>query len=262
MRKTAFVLLLTAAFTAQASEVRLNPMESFSGLSKSAVLQKRVRAVQKSTVFGGEPYTPSDAVYNQIADNAAWIGAHEISCYGINGSRDISAGASRESVGILNPELLFYINIASYEFKKNTGSCSAVDYLIPYKVDYDSSTETITAYFNYTAFYKKNKAYFGMVLHDANARDMEYHYAFAAEARNIRFKTDRNLSAQIVQTAGFYHLGGSCGAQGGCNNYSPYNEAYHFYLKGLPAVLTINLWAERPQSAHETTEMTYRMIFN
>lgn len=256
-----FFILMLAAFPAEARTVFLRDMQPFSGLSKNEILQKRTDAVRRSIVFGDADYTPSPAVF-QIEDGAPWIGAYEVSCNGTDRSPDIGAGASRESLGILNPELLFYVLIPSFGFKYKGGYCSPVDYLAPYSVDYDAVARTITARIDVTSFYRKNGYYSVVILADANARDLGYRYAFATQADNIVFKDGSNLSTRIIATAGFYHRGGSCGKSGGCNNYSPYERGYHFNLADAPASLTVKLWKDRPSDERQPADMTYRLLFD
>lgn len=256
-----FIVLMLAAFPTEARTVFLRDMEPFSGLSKNAVIQKRTDAVRRSIVFGNADYTPSPAVF-QIDDGVPWIGAYEIACNGVEHSPDIGAGASRESLGILNPELLFYASIPSFGFKHRGGYCSSVDYLAPYSADYDAYTQTITVRIDASAFYRKNGYYASVLLSDANARDLGYRYAFASSVSNIRFKDASNLSTRIIGTAGFYHRGRSCGKAGGCNNYSPYERGYHFNVDGVPASLTIKLWKERPSDERKPADMTYRLLFD
>ena len=167
------------SFPAAARYVPLNDMQPFSGLTREEILQKRKNAVYRSTVFGARSgYEPSASVF-QIDDGAPWIGAYQIACIGVNNSRDIGAGLSRESVGILNPELLFYINVLSYAFQSRGLPCSADDYLIPYRVDYDPLRKTITARVGYSPLYRKSGRFEGIVLEDANARDLGYNYALS-----------------------------------------------------------------------------------
>ena len=242
--------------------IGLTAMEKFSGLTKDEILKKRSAAVKASSVFGNLiDYRPSESVF-QIEDGLPWIGAHEVTCYGVRGSSDIGRGTSRESVGILNPELLFVINMPAFAFHSTTG-CSEADYLIPYRAYYDEIGNTISAYIDYSAFYRKNRAFFGIILEDANARDLGYNYVFADKVKNIRFKNSVNFSTEITQTSGFFHRGGSCGADGGCNNYSPYEGRYHFYVNNLqsPVSLHMKLWKERPADPSVEADMNYELIF-
>lgn len=241
--------------------IALAPMEKFSGLTRDEILNKRVSAVRTSSVFGNiRDYRPSGSVF-QIEDGLPWIGAHEITCYGIRGSKDIGKGESRESVGILNPELLFVINMASFAFHDRTG-CSPVDYLIPYRAYYDSGRNTISAYIDYSSFYRKNRTYTNFILEDANARDLGYNYVFADGTNNVRFKNGSGFASEITRTSGFFHRGGSCRAPGGCNNYSPYESRYDFAPVDpeKPLSFHIKLWKNRPSDPSDPADMNYELI--
>ena len=240
--------------------IHLSPMREFSGLSKTDVLNLRKSAVEHSNIFKGISYIPDERIF-QIEDGQPWISAYEITCFGVNTSEDIGKGLSRESVGILNPELLYNINIASYGFYNKTG-CSEIDYLIPYKVFYNKASNTITSYIDYTSFFRKNKRFYGIVLEDANARDLGFNYGLADTTQNIRFKKNVNLSNSITPTQGFYHKGYSCGVSSGCNNYSPYESRYHFYLTKLPASIHIKLWRDFPAKESQPEDINYEIIFN
>ena len=263
MRQCVFLFLLMcfSASGAQSTEIRLKKMQAFSGLSKKEILNRRIAAVNNSPVFGnGTPYRPADRVF-QIEDGLPWISAYEITCFGVNGSQDIGKGLSRESVGILNPELLFYVSMLSFSFYSKTG-CSEADYLIPYRAAYNEPANTLSAYINYTAFYRKNRFFSAIILQDANANDLGYGYAFADKTHNIRFKESVNLSTDVTPTQGFFHRGYSCKARQGCNNYSPYESRNHFFLTALPASIRIKLWKNRPAETTEEPDMTYELIFN
>ncbi len=265
MRKAFLGLFFSVFFFSgegYAETIPVAPMREFSGLTKAEITGMRLYAVQNSRVFGNIPdYRPSDAVF-QIEDGYPWIGAYEITCHGVRGSSDIGRGESRESVGILNPELLFVINMPSFAFHSTTG-CSPVDYLIPSRVDYNRMSRTISAFIDASGFYRKNRTLFGVILEDANARDLGYNHVFADDVQNIRFKESVNFSTEITQTSGFFHRGYSCGKSEGCNNYSPYESRYHFYIPdpGNFARLHIKLWKERPENEHAPADMNYELIF-
>ncbi|MCQ2913902.1 MAG: hypothetical protein MJ247_01750 [Alphaproteobacteria bacterium] len=236
------------------------PLENFSGLSVQEILSKRKAAVQSSKYFGELDYSPSYQVF-QIEDHLPWISAHEISCNGLSKSRDISKGPSRESVGILNPELLYYVNISTIPIRVNDAPCSSEDYFIPYDIQLDKFDKKITARINYSAFYNKNGAGSRLILSDSNARDFGYNYAYADYNPNLRFSSNYNISTGLITTRGFYHRGGSCRLPSGCNNYSPYNKAIEFYVLETPATLRIKLWKKAPISISEPADITYIMEF-
>lgn len=252
---------IASNFAGKTTEIKLRPLEEFSGMNAAEILDLRKNAVKNSLIFGGNPnYTPSSDVF-QIEDKLPWIGAHEVTCNSANNNPNIGKGTSRESLGILNPELLLYIILPSYEISKMPAECSEIDYHIPYKVIYDKDFNTITAYINYSDFYRKVGVYYGIILADANAHDLGYNYVYISESENIKYKYDSNASTNIVSTRGFYHRGGSCGLPQGCNNYSPYESGYHFYLKGTPASIHVKLWKKQPFSEHQKADINYVMKF-
>lgn len=240
-------------------DISISPMQEFSGLTKKEILKARTAAVKNSALFSSPNYTPSKDVF-QIVDKLPWISAYEISCNGAS-PENTGAGDSRESLGILNPELLFYVDILAYGFKQKNG-CSEDDYLLPYKLTYNTTEKRLTAHVNYTAFYAKNHRYSNTFIKDANARDMGYNYAYADITDNIRFKSKPNLSTKIIRTRGFYHHGYSCQIKGGCNNYSPYETGYTFYLTNIPAALNIKLWKNEPKDPSDSADITFRLIFD
>lgn len=234
-----------------------NPMMEFNDLTKQEILSYRTEAVNNSIVFGVlTDYHPSPSVF-QIEDRKPWISAHQISCYGI--TKNISQGDSRESIGILNPELLYYITQGDYVFSK-IGSCSEIDYLFPNKITYSPSQNLITAYINYQDFYTKNKVN-RIFICDANARDLGYNYAYADQKDHIQFDVHANLSNSIIQTKGFYHKGHACKLPGGCNNYSPREATYSLNISQPPAALNIKLWKDHPGDTDRPADITFRFIF-
>ena len=250
----------------------LSDLQEFSGLSADTILLKREVAVETSPLFEllGKVYSPNPKVF-QIEDKAPWISAYEISCYGMDGNYNIDKGPSRESLGILNPELLLHLEVLNYAFYNKGKECSPVDYLIPYTASYDPDKKLITARIDYSAFLQKNKSYYNASLMDANARDLGYNYVFAVEApqeadeTSSRFlwKEARNVTNTVIQTGGYYHLGKNvCQEIGGCNNYSPPQPGYEFYVKKLPAELHFKLWKNLPSSVDDAPDISYHLIFD
>lgn len=259
-----FALIMSNAKAAPIT-VDLSELEEFSGLSRSEIMQKRYEAVMSSPLYEllDEDYSHNPDVF-QIQDQAPWISAHEISCYGMSGNKNISQGASRESLGILNPELLLHLEVLNYQFDKAGKGCSEVDYLIPRLVTYDAEKKLITAHIDYSAFLKKNKSLYNVSLMDANAHDLGYNYVFATtdEKDKLIWKTPENITASIIPTQGYYHLGlNVCQEIGGCNNYSPSQPGYDFHFTQLPFELHFKLWKERPASTNTEADIYYHMIF-
>lgn len=241
-------------------EIKLNPIKELSGLSVKQILTLRKNAVKNSTLFSNLKYSPNPQVY-MIEDGLPWISAYEITCNGSRDNSNIGKGASRESVGILNPELMFYINMNSMSFKYRN-YCSTVDYLIPYKAYFNPQSKTITAHINYKDYYAKNKVYYSNILNDSNAKDLGYNYSYMDDYSNINFKFEENLSTKLVSTKSFFHRGFACGLPSGCNNVSPYVREFEFYLTDVPATAHIKLWKSKPITVEEEADLNYVMIFD
>ena len=258
--------LLPVRFSLAAPEtVFLSDLEEFSGMSKEMILLKRQVAVETSPLFAllEETYAPSSEVF-QLQDKAPWIGAYEISCHGATGNRNIAKGLSRESLGILNPELLLHLEVLSYKFADKGNGCSPVDYLLPYEVTFDHDKKLIVARINYSAFLKKNKSFYNASLMDANAHDLGYNYIFAKipESKSFFWKNADNVTTSVIRTKGYYHLGKNvCREIGGCNNYSPAQPAYDFYIRDLPAEIHFKLWKDMPSSTAAEPDLSYHLIF-
>ena len=155
---------------------------------------------------------------------------------------------------------MFYAVVPSFEFAKRGKECSKNDYIMPYKANYTPADNTIHVYIKYSPL-KEKLGYFGnIVIADANAHDLGYNYVFADKTSNIRFKVDK-FHKEIIQTRGYYHRGYSCGLQEGCNNYSPYETGYEFYLTDFPAKIDIKLWNQKPNSVTQTADLNYQMVF-
>ena len=240
--------------------INIEPLEEFSGLSVNEILKMRTEAVKSSPLFVNRTdYEPSQNVF-RIEDGLQWMSAHQLSCYGTNNNPDIGKGPSRESVGILNPELMFYNSVLGFNFSERNIACTKDDYLLPYKANYTPANNTIHVYLRYKPL-KEKLGYFGNIdISDANAHDLGYNYVFADSTSNIRFKVDK-FDKEIIKTRGYYHRGYACGLQEGCNNYSPYETGYEFYLTDLPAKLHIKLWNQEPATTMQEADLNYEMIF-
>lgn len=240
--------------------IKIKPMKELSGMQANEVLEIRRNSVKNSTLFANiKNYTPNTDVF-RLQDNLQWISAPEINCHGANNNPDIGKGISRESLDIMNPEMMFVPIIGTYS--SESSQCSEIDYLIPYKMTYNPDTRTIKAYINHADFYKKNQYGANIILKDINARDFGYTYAHADRFNKIQFKHENNLSNEIIRTNGFLHRGYACGLPEGCNNYSPYESGYDFHIKGAPAMINIKLWYDKPVTTSQKADLNYQMLFN
>ena len=240
--------------------INIEPLEEFSGLSASEILDMRTEAVKSSPLFTNrQNYQPSEDVF-RIEDGLQWISAYEVTCNGTDNNLNIGRGTSRESLPILNPELMFHSIMHSFGFSKRGITCSKADYIMPYKANYTPNDNTIHVYIKYQPLYNKMQYFTNIIIGDANAHDLGYNYVFADDTSNIRFKVDK-LASEVIKTRGYYHRGWSCGLQEGCNNYSPFETGYEFYLTKLPAKLHIKLWNQKPNSTSQEADLNYEMVF-
>ena len=162
----------------------------------------------------------------------------------------------------MNPELLYYISLAEYgskDFYKDY-------YFVPYKLNYNPNTKTITAYYKHER--NPNGTYQAIWLADANAHDLGYNFAYMDYSNNIGFyeisatNEDNTLKTDIKGITGYYMHGTACGMPGGCNNYAPYWQYYNaFYLDDLPAEVNIKLWRSQPANPTDNADINFRMIF-
>lgn len=246
------------SFTEDYGTISIQPMENFSGLTVSEILSKRINAVSLSKYFSDNPdYKPNPNVF-KIENNLPWISAHEMSCEGLQYSKKIGDGLSKESVSILNPELLYTIQISSYAFKYAKLGCDSVDYLIPTYVSYHKKHKEIIAHINYHSFINKNRKFFPISLNDANAKDLGFNFAFTDNYKNIKFANENiNLSTNLLTTNGVYHYDKSTK----CNNYAPLNSGLQFTITELPAHLAIKLWKQEPQDITDEPDILYTIHF-
>ena len=241
-------------------DIPVEPLKEFSGLSKNEIFNLRKQAVNTSPIFSDMDYTPSNEVFGRIDDNLPWISAEAALKWNKRKEMDVTDGVSCHSAGILNPELLYYVSIAD-----NTEDFYKDFYFLPYRVTYNPSTKTITAYIKNDT--KPNVNYQRITLADSNAHDLGYKYAYMNEHINIGFWDEGNyknnsLESGIKEVTGWYMHGSVCGVPGGCNNYAPYWQYYNqFYLKWLPATLNIKLWKNRPENTNKEADINFKMVF-
>ena len=247
--------------------ISISPMENFSGLSKDRILEKRIDAMNTSPLFSHmRNYSPSQSVF-RIDDGLPWISADAALHWSKVSTEEKYNGVSRDSIGILNPELLYYISLQENEDSatENYKPLYKDSYFVPRTVNYNRDTNTITAYFRNAR--TENGNYQPISLADTNAHDLGYQYAYMDQLNNVGFYTDepyRNnrLDKDIKEVTGWYMHGPACGVPGGCNNYAPYWQYYnYFYLRSLPASFNIKLWKQRPASVQQRADINFKMVF-
>ncbi|MBR1976650.1 hypothetical protein IKA15_00040 [bacterium] len=242
--------------------IDIEDMIVLSDLSSKDILDLREFMVKESPIFGDLDYTPSREVFD-IEDNIPWISAFQVACVGVDGPNyQISEGNSRESLMILNPELLLHPLIPTI-LKNSPNECDESFYFIPERVVYHSGIKTITTYIDISSA-KSKLGYipYPYFLETANPRDLGYNSIFASGYYNIKFENaDNNVSLDIAEPRGFWHKGYACGLPEGCNNYSPRDTRFEIRITELPAALRFKLWQDTPSFKHSEADLIYEIVF-
>ena len=251
-------------------ELAINPLSSYTGKTKDEILKDRKQIVKQS-LFNSDNYLPRDAVFGQIEDKKAWWGIDYIICSdkSINANQN-SKGNSEESRYINNPNMLVGVQmsksfIKTDELKDFCNDKSLI--FIPNKISYDKKTNLIIINYKVTknAIRKINNKYIEYLIEGINARDFGYNWVYANNYKNVFFmpqnldSTTLNQKPQVFKD--FIHLGTACKVDGGCNNASPYQQEMAFYLKELPADMTLSLWKNKPFTKHQPANIYLKMIF-
>ena len=246
-------------------EIPISPLKELSGLSKNDILDLRTEAVRTSPIFSQMDYVPSSDVF-KIDDGMPWISMYAALNWSKATNEQKAKGVSRDSAGILNPELLYYVSVSEGQNADTHYTVLYKDFdFLPYKATYNSNTKTITVYIKNDKM--ENGHYQTITLADTNAHDMGYKYAYMDKYTNVGFYKDGNyknnsLKSDIKPITGWYMHGPACGLPGGCNNYAPYWQYYNqFYLSGLPATVHIKLWKNRPDTVEQEADVNYVMVF-
>ena len=243
--------------------IRISDMINFSDLNSEDILTLRSQAVKTSPVFKDlHDYVPSREVF-EMEDGLPWIGAMQAACVGTEGPNyQIGEGDSRESLMILNPELILHPLIPTI-LNNSPNECDESYYFVPRKVVYYEDTKTITTYIDLSSV----KAKLGYIpqpyfLETANPRDLGYSAIFASDYYNLDFdnQTD-NMALNISEPRGFWHRGYACGLPEGCNNYSPRDTRYEIRIKKLPAAIRVKLWKNTPRFKNKRADLTYEIVF-
>ncbi len=249
-------------FRENGEEIRINEMIPFSGLSSQEILDMRKKAVKTSPVFYDlKDYEPSRNVFD-IADNTPWIGARQVACVGTEGPNyNIGIGGSRESLMILNPELILHPLIPTY-FNNSYDKCDKSLYFIPSKVVYYKDLKTITTHIDMSSIVAKVGYRPYVYLETANPRDLGYNAIFATKYHNIGFSNvDDNIALSVSEPRGFWHKGYACGLPEGCNNYSPRDTRYEIIVQDIPAAIRVKLWKDTPLNTRQKADLTYEIVF-
>jgi len=244
--------------------VPIRPMSELSYLTKDEIFAQRKKYVRKSLLFSDiKNYEPSLDVY-KIESGLPWISAPEIAKNGVKDNPNIAKGVSRHSISINNPELLISFIVPNFSKARSKSRFSEADFFLPQKLLVNKEAKNIKAYFDIKTFYDKNLNLFASAMYpdETNARDFGYNWFYCDKRENIEFiNAKNNISIKPHEVFGYYHKGFSCGVEGGCNNYSPYQEQLVFRIVQNEGYMRIRMWKKKPATKFQNPDMTYEMYF-
>ena len=253
-------------------EIKVNPMECFSGKTRQEIYDIRKKYVAES-IFKSDNYEPSDKVFGGIQDGKPWRSIFtEFCCYSYSKQTE-TKGYSEESRFIDNPALLVAVKSGWYyyidKFEKGDtehSKCfSSMSYFMPDKITYCKNKRLITVYYDYIHNFRMPPV--SLYLTTINAQDFGYNYGKMVKNGDlIFFQPKDNISTRVYEFQDFIHTGNSCGVPGGCNNASPYIRGYDFYptisdTARRPVNIDIKLWKQKPKSDEDEADMNYRIVF-
>lgn len=235
--------------------VPINPMSDLNNKTKEEIYAQRKSFVE-NTIFKNKKYKPSEDVFGKIADNKPWLGIEALTCYGKG--PNANKGLSEESRYINNPTMLIGLDRVSFD-EKPKSMCSAVDYLMPVKINYSKDENTIKVVFEVSGY--KGDLGTEFLLKGLNAKDLGFKYAYANKTENVVFlQQDRNISTDVHMFKDFIQLGMVCGVKGGCNNASPFQKELNYTVMRYPATIHFKLWKKQPKNKDIKEDINYLII--
>ncbi len=239
--------------------VPVTPMTELDFLKKSEVYEIRRKAVREQPRLSAAGYEPTEEVFGQIVDGAAWWGIEGIFYYG-PGKNSI-AGPSEESRFLCNPYLPVGIcEPNAYPLIETMYSLAPFPPVLK-SIVWRPDRRVLVSY-DVSAFLKGLRRYQIVNAHENkvtlvayNARDFNLNWLALDEkdSRNVRQLAGAGRPALIRQ---FIHLGGSCGYPGGGNNMSPFQPELEITVSHVPATAVIHLWRDEPASATAPADLT------
>ena len=248
--------------------IKINPLQEYNYLSKDEIYSIRKNYVKKS-LFWTPLYEPSNEIFGQIQSGKPWWGLQHTIC--ISGE-DNTTGISAMSRFINNPNLLVtFMSVYIFKHKPETEEfCnSKFANFMPYKAYFDAKNKIITARYKMGRFIIDNLQGYSdgehphyLMLVGMNAKDFGYRYVKIQKLVNIGMRTSPNAAENIHEFQDYIHVGGSCGAEGGCNNISPRQSELEFQIKDLPAEISMELYKHHPnRNIPVYPDFRYKIIF-
>lgn len=227
------------------AEIKINPLTEYNNMTKEQIYELRKQHVQNS-MFKSENYAPSEFVFGAIETGRPWKSMSSTICTVGDTAEAKTAGVSEESRFINNPSLLYMVeNYMNYRDPELDICKSKALKFIPEKSFYNRKTNTITVIFPYDRYLPEFEY---IILNGLNAKDLGYNYVAVRSFENITFNKGTRLLSDCSEPQNMLHVGGSCGLEGGCNNGSPFQPDFVFFIKGQNASMNLALWKDRPNN--------------
>ena len=255
--------------SAYSQDIKINPLQEYNYKTKKEIFDIRKKYVKES-LFYTPDYEPSEEIFGQIVDGKPWWGLEHVIC---SNSKDNTSGISNLSKYINNPNMLIVVGQA-YTFHKKSDMnwfCnSEFAKYIPYEMKYDANEKMITAKYKMSRYLVDNAKYYAgrrdsryyIMIQGLNAKDFGYRYGLIYNLSNITMRNHPNAAEDYYEFADYIHLGGSCGAEGGCNNISPQQPALEFHFDNLPAEFFVSLRKTRPEKFYDKeSDFKYHIVF-
>lgn len=245
----------------RAVKIPINDMIDFDFKTKEEILELRKQSVLQHPELVNNAYQPSENVFGQIQDNKPWWGVLGFSYYG-DGPKSIE-GVSWHSRFVLNPYLLVGLTDCYAHRVKDSKVVPQAIYPKPSDLTWFPDSNYAIVTFDITDFWRKQTAMYNnkpsgdiLCLASYNARDLGYNYLYVDEGKSKNI-TSLNQKEKPLEIPFFFHCGESCGYEGGCNNVSPTAPNFRLKVNKIPAMASIKLWRNKPNSLEDKAEMVF-----
>lgn len=234
--------------------ITINKPIELSYKSKQEIYNIRKFYVAKS-IFAKPDYEPSEEVFGGIEDNKPWISMDWGFDPGSENHVLETRGPSSHSRCLINPSLPA---IVDYPFSIPRVPEYVDEYtqmpkiMVPVSAVYLRPQKEVDITYRNLIPSKGGGAY---QITAVNARDMGYKYMYLDKSKstyNIKFMSNDNLSTSVKEISDIIHLGGACGVQGGCNNWSVSREDLQF--NPIPAPVNSSAANNNSQNSQKTTQ--------
>lgn len=204
-------------------------------------------------------YEPASSVFGAIEDGFPWWGLHGIYFFG-NGEPSIQ-GPAEESRYIGNPFLLVGLKEPHAWITPFTPGSDQTYFAYPVDLKWAPRKSEIRIKYEVNGYLRHlervgaDKASRRVLEWCAyNARDFGFNYLSPVGSATTGLVLGKSADT-VMEIRQFIHRGGSCGYPGGCNNMSPAQPEFEFFVESLPAKTHLKLWKTAPASASQAADL-------